>query len=219
MGNISHPRSGHASWFRLIRCSFIAAALLATLHVVEAADAPATPNVTNVPNGRPRIGLVLGGGGAKGAAHIGVIKVLEELRIPIDCIAGTSMGSIVGAAYATGLSAAELEKLMTGVNWLDTLASAPRQEIPLHRKSRDFLFPKGLEFGWKDGKLVAPGGLVPTHQIEDLFRRIVAGAAQVPDFDHLPIPFRAVATDLESGEMVVFDRGELAVAMRASMAV
>jgi NTE family protein len=117
------------------------------------------------------------------------------------------------------MSAAELERLMTGVNWLDTLASAPRQEIPLHRKERDFFFPKGLEFGWKDGKLVAPGGLVPTHQIEGLFREIVAGAAQVPDFDHLPIPFRAVATDLESGEMVVFDRGELAVAMRASMAV
>jgi len=201
----------------------LAAGILAAWLAAAVADEPPASAlgapVMQTSTKRPRIGLVLGGGGAKGAAHIGVIKVLEEMRVPIDCIAGTSMGSIVGAAYATGLSAAELEKLMTGVNWLDTLASAPRQEIPLHRKSRDFLFPKGLEFGWKDGKLVAPGGLVPTHQIEDLFRRIVAGAAQVPDFDHLPIPFRAVATDLESGEMVVFDRGELAVAMRASMAV
>ena len=171
------------------------------------------------PAARPRIGLALGGGGAKGAAHIGVIKVLEEMRIPIDCIAGTSMGSIVGAAYATGLTAAQLEKLMVGVNWRDILSSAPRQEVPVHRKSRDYFFSNGLEFGIKDGRVQAPGGLVPTHQIEGLFRQIVAGAAQVPDFDRLPIPFRAVATDLESGEMVVFDRGELAVAMRASMAV
>jgi NTE family protein len=201
----------------------LAAGTLAAWLAAAVADEPpaSAPGTTATPASakRPRIGLVLGGGGAKGAAHIGVIKVLEELRIPIDCIAGTSMGSIVGAAYATGMSAGELERLMTGVNWLDTLASAPREEIPLHRKERDFFFPKGLEFGWKDGKLVAPGGLVPTHQIEGLFREIVAGAAQVPDFDHLPIPFRAVATDLESGEMVVFDRGDLAIAMRASMAV
>ena len=108
---------------------------------------------------------------------------------------------------------------MTAVNWRDTLASAPREDIPVHRKSRDFFFPHGLELGVKDGGVVAPGGLVPTHQIEGLFRRIVANAAQVSEFDRLPIPFRAVATDLESGEMVVFDRGDLAVAMRASMAV
>ncbi|HEX4234685.1 MAG TPA: patatin-like phospholipase family protein [Caldimonas sp.] len=190
----------------------MAAALQGALAAGELAPAP--PQAM-----RPRIGLVLGGGGAKGAAHIGVIKVLEEMRIPIDCIAGTSMGSIVGAAYATGLSAADLEQLMTAVDWRGILSSAPRQDIPVHRKSRDFFFSNGLEFGLKDGSLVAPGGLVPTHQIEGLFRRIVSGAAQVDDFDKLPIPFRAVATDLETGEMVVFDRGELAVAMRASMAV
>jgi NTE family protein len=201
----------------------LAAGTLAAWFAAAVADEPAAPaqgtQATPTSAKRPRIGLVLGGGGAKGAAHIGVIKVLEDMRVPIDCIAGTSMGSIVGAAYATGMSAAELERLMIGVNWLDTLASAPRQEIPVHRKERDFFFPKGLEFGWKDGKLVPPGGLVPTHQIEGLFREIVAGAAQVPDFDHLPIPFRAVATDLETGEMVVFDRGDIAIAMRASMAV
>jgi NTE family protein len=219
MGNISHPRSGHASWFRLIRCSFIAAALLAGLHVVEAADTPATPNVTNMPNGRPRIGLVLGGGGAKGAAHIGVIKVLEELRIPIDCIAGTSMGSIVGAAYATGLSSQEIEKIITAINWKEILASAPRQDIPVQRKSLDFIFTLGLELGWKNGKVTGPGGLVSTHQVEGLFRSIVAGARQGSDFNKLPIPFRAVATDLESGEMKVFDEGDLTIAMRASMAV
>lgn len=168
---------------------------------------------------RPRIGLVLGGGGAKGAAHIGVIKVLEEMRIPVDCIAGTSMGAIVGAAYATGLGSAELEKVITSVNWKDVLESAPRQNIPVQRKRLDFIFVNGLELGVKEGKLEFPKGFVPTHQVEDLFRRIVAGARQTERFTDLPIPFKAVATDIESGEMVVMDRGDLTVAMRASMAV
>ena len=112
---------------------------------------------------------MLGGGGAKGAAHIGVIKVLEEMRIPIDCIAGTWMGSIVGAAYATGLSRRNREG-DDRVNWRDILASAPREDMPVRRKSRDFFFPHGLELGVKDGGDVAPGGLVPTHQMEGLFR-------------------------------------------------
>ena len=193
-----------------------AVGLAAALHAATAAEAPAIPREPGV---RPRIGLVLGGGGAKGAAHIGVLKVLEELRIPIDCIAGTSMGSIVGAAYATGLSAQEIEKIITALNWKEILASAPREDVPVHRKSLDFIFTLGLELGIKDGKVVGPGGIVPTHQVEGLFRNIVAGARQTNDFSKLPIPFRAVATDLESGQMVVFDKGDLTVAMRASMAV
>lgn len=190
--------------------------LLAALHAGDTASAqpPAREQAT-----RPRIGLVLGGGGAKGAAHIGVIKVLEEMRIPVDCIAGTSMGSIVGAAYATGMPAQQLEQIITAVKWKEILASAPRQEIPVHRKSQDFVFTMGLELGVKAGALVPPGGIVPTHQIDALLRRIVAGAGNASDFDALPIPFRAVATNLETGAMTVFDRGDLAMAMRASMAV
>ncbi len=194
----------------------LAIALAAALHAAGAADAPSIPRE---PGARPRIGLVLGGGGAKGAAHIGVIKVLEELRIPVDCIAGTSMGSIVGAAYATGLSAQELETVITAINWKETLASAPRDEVPVHRKFLDFIFTLGVEFGYKNGKVVLPTGIVPTHQIEALFRRIVAGARQTSNFNELPIPFRAVATDLESGQVAVFDKGDLTIAMRASMAV
>ena len=189
--------------------------LLAACHAAGAADPPAVTE----PGKRPRIALALGGGGAKGAAHIGVIKVLEEMRIPIDCIAGTSMGSIVGAAYATGIPSKELEEVITAVNWRDILVSAPRQDYPLQRKRVDYAFTLGFEIGVDDEGLTAPSGLVPTHQIEALFRRIVAGAGKMSDFDDLPIPFRAVATDLETGEMVVFDRGDLAVAMRASMAV
>jgi NTE family protein len=189
-----------------------AGVLLAPLLALAADPPPAAPK-------RPRIGLVLGGGGAKGAAHIGVIKVLEEMRVPVDCIAGTSMGALVGAGYATGLSASELEALITTVDWKNILRSAPRQEVPVHRKSLDYAFTLGLEVGVHDGSLVAPSGVVPTHQIEALLRKVAAGAGQVTDFDQLPIPFRAVATDLETGGMAVFSKGDLAASMRASMAV
>jgi NTE family protein len=200
-----------------------ALSLLASLASADVTQVPpglvVTPQPAAPAPARPRIGLVLGGGGAKGGAHIGVIKVLEEMHIPIDCIAGTSMGSIVGAAYATGASADELEKIVTSISWREVLANVPREDEPYHRKSLDAAFTNSLELGIKDDGIVAPGGLLPTHQIEGLFRKIVANAGGVSDFDKLPIPFRAVSTDLESGEVQVWDRGDLAQAMRASMAV
>lgn len=168
---------------------------------------------------RPRIGLVLGGGGAKGAAHVGVLKVMEELRIPVDDIAGTSMGSIVGAAYASGYTSGQIRDMITDVDWKEMVRSAPRPEVPYQRKKLDALFSLGPEFGVKQGRLVLPSGAISTHQIESLLRRIASGSGPDAVFDRLPIPFRAVATDLESGDMKVFDRGDLAVAMRASMAV
>lgn len=167
---------------------------------------------------RPKIGLVLGGGGAKGAAHVGVIKVLEEMRIPVDCIAGTSMGALVGGAYASGLTAAELEKLITGVRWQDTFTGVAREERPVHRKELDFYFTLGLELGIKD-KVRTQGGLVPSQQVEEILRRIAAIAHNVTDFSRLPIPYRAVATDILNGDVVVLDHGDLGAAMRASMAV
>jgi NTE family protein len=193
-----------------------ALALLLSLPALRAQDsgapAPAPPR-------RPRIGLVLGGGGAKGAAHVGVLKVLEDLRVPIDCIGGTSMGSIVGGAYASGFDADMLAEIMAEVKWTSILTSAPRAEIPYHRKNLDFIYNLGLVAGIKNGRLVLPGGAVSSQQIEALLRRVVVHPGESVDFDSLPIPFRAVATDLDSGEMKVFDRGDLAVAMRASMAV
>jgi NTE family protein len=204
--------------------ALLAAAALTGLASLASADPEVPPGLvapqaTPPAAGRPRIGLVLGGGGAKGGAHIGVIKVLEEMHIPIDCIAGTSMGSIVGAAYATGASAAELEKIVTAVNWREVLSNVARRDQPYHRKALDAIFTNGIEFGVKDKGVVAPGGLLPTYQIETLFRNIVANAGGVSDFNQLPIPFRAVSTDLESGAVQVWDRGDLAQAMRASMAV
>ncbi len=169
---------------------------------------------------RPKIGLVLGGGGAKGAAHIGVLKVLEEQHIPIDCIAGTSMGAIVGSLYASGLSAAEIEKILTSVDWKDLFTDTPpRQEIDFRRKQEDYQFLTKLELGLGKGGFRLPKGIIGAQKVNVLFETLMLHVSDINDFDKLPIPFRAVATDLETGEMVVIRSGSLAVAARASMSV
>lgn len=168
---------------------------------------------------RPKICLVLSGGGARGAAHIGVLKVLEEYRVPVDCIAGTSMGALVGAAYASGATAAELKK------YTDELSSEklfkdnpPRAEISMRQKSDDYKNFFGPEIGFADGELKLPKGVVTGVQLETVLRQL-SKLKGYQDFDKLPIPFRAVATDLVTGKAVVFDEGELANVMRASMAI
>ncbi len=169
---------------------------------------------------RPKIGLVLGGGGAKGNAHIGVLRVLEELKIPIDYIAGTSMGSIVGSLYASGLSADEIETLITSIDWADVFAGKPeRKDIDFRRKREDFEILSGLTLGVKDGGIRLPKGLVKDQKVNVLFEVLMLHTAGIDDFDKLPIPFRAVATDLETGEIVVLKEGRLADAARASMSV
>ena len=169
---------------------------------------------------RPRIGLVLAGGGAKGGAHIGALKVLEELRIPIDCIAGTSIGALVGAGYATGQPAAEIEKFVTGIDWAAVIGGAGRRTLePIEQKRLAIDAGSKLQIGLIDGKIVTPSGLADASSIDDLLRGYVARSRAVSDFDKLPIPFRAVATDMVSGDMVVLDEGDIAIAMRASMAI
>lgn len=169
---------------------------------------------------RPRIGLVLGGGGAKGAAHIGVLKVLEELRIPIDCVAGTSMGALVGATFAAGVAPEVIESEVLAVDWAATVGSAGlRDRMAIRRKLESQPYTNNLDLGIKNGEISGPGGFLNTQNIDDLLRSLVAGARNVHDFDALPIPFRAVATDMVSGSMVVLRDGDLSVAMRASMAV
>jgi NTE family protein len=169
---------------------------------------------------RPKIGLVLGGGGAKGAAHIGVLKVLEEQKIPIDYIAGTSMGAIVGALYASGLSAGEIEKVITAIDWKDVFSGEPdRRDIDYRRKREDYQILSGLSLGIKGGKVVMPTGIVKDQKVNVLFEMLMLHTADIDDFDKLPIPYRAVAADLETGEMVVLKSGRLADAARASMSV
>ena len=194
--------------------------LIIALSFVVGFSAAAADESENREMKRPRIGLVLGGGGAKGAAHIGVIRVLDELQIPIDCIAGTSMGALVGGTYAAGMPAAELEKETSAINWSETVGSqGARDKMPINQKLEGTTYTNSLEFGLNKGGIVVPGGLVGTQNIEDTIRDLVNDARFKKDFDNLSIPFRAVATDMVTGDMVVLDSGDLSVAMRASMSV
>jgi NTE family protein len=169
---------------------------------------------------RVRVGLVLSGGGARGLSHVGVLKVLEAERIPIDAIAGTSMGAIVGGLYASGMSAAELDAAMRNVDWAEVFARrVDRQHLSQRRKEEDFEISTVIEFGVRDGVLRAPVGAASSRGLETLLRRYTLPVRAVREFDRLPIPFRAVATDLENGAAVVLDRGDLALALRSSMSV
>jgi len=200
--------------FRLARLLLICLVCAPFANSVMAADQ------TETSESRPKIGLVLAGGGAKGAAHVGVLKVMEELHVPIDCIAGTSMGALVGAGYASGIPADELEEFVTGINWQEVVGGVGQRNLqPIEQKRAGVTYSNNFEMGLQDGGLTIPGGLVDTMVIEDLLRSYVAEARMQPNFDRLPIPFRAVATDMVTGEMVVIGGGDIATAMRASMAM
>jgi NTE family protein len=169
---------------------------------------------------RPRIGLVLAGGGAKGGAHLGVLKVLEEMHIPIDCIAGTSMGALVGGGYASGIPADKLQAFVESINWKNIVGGmGGRSTLPIERKRQGVTYSNQLQLGIKGSQIVVAPGLINTSAIDDLLRGFVSKARHQTDFDQLPIPYRAVATDMVSGHMVVLDHGDLATAMRASMAL
>ncbi len=169
---------------------------------------------------RPRIGLVLSGGGARGEAHVGVLKVLEELHIPIDAIAGTSMGAVVGGLYASGMSATEIEHLLLTVDWQDAFSDRlPRRDLGFRRKQDDsnFLVRYSLGIGRDGFKL--PKGLIQGQKLSQVLRAATLRVGAIRNFDDLPIPFRAIATDLETGEPVVMRSGDLVTAMRASVSV
>jgi len=172
------------------------------------------------PPPRPAIGLVLGGGGALGMAHVGVLKVMEEQHIPVDYIGGTSMGAIIAGLYASGMSADEIEQLLLSVDWWDVLKDqTPRREVYFRRKSDDGRYFGGIEFGVHRGRLVGRRGAASGQKFNNLMSTATLRSAGIHRFDDLPIPFRAVATDLQSGTAYVMDHGDLPLAMRASMAV
>ncbi|MEK9822497.1 MAG: patatin-like phospholipase family protein, partial [Gammaproteobacteria bacterium] len=169
---------------------------------------------------RPKIGLVLSGGGARGAAHIGVLKVLEAHRIPVDYIAGTSMGSIVGGLYASGLTPAEIEQAIKTIDWDEVLRDHPdRADEPMIRKELSEQFTIGGKPGFRDGKVVLPEGLIAGQKILPILQAMTLPVAHVNDFSQLRTPFQAVATNIATGDMQVLKSGDLARAMRASMAV
>lgn len=193
--------------------------ILALLHtgIASHAQDAAIGAGTAAPD-RPRIGLVLGGGGARGAAHIGVLQELERQRVPIDAIAGTSMGAIVGSLYASGKSPADLEALVDSIDWADAFVDNPdRNDLSFRRKQDDAAYPAPLELGISGGELLIPKGLIQGQKLQQILREQLLPVSHIEDFDDLPTPFRAVASDIESGELYVMSGGDLALAARASM--
>jgi NTE family protein len=202
--------------FPSIAIAMLAAAMAAPA-VAQEGDGPVCgPGV----EGRPRIALALSGGGARGSAHIGVLEVLEDLRVPVDCIAGTSAGSIIGGLYAAGLSPEEIHAVFNSIDWDKAFSDRPsRRTRSFRRKVDDATFLPNLEFGVRNGALQLPRGVVAGQNISTALKTAALRATFVREFDDLRIPFRAVTTDITTGEMVVIDEGDLARAMRASMSV
>src|SRR5260221_5299166 len=169
---------------------------------------------------RPKIGLALGGGGARGCAHVGILRVLEELHIPIDFIAGTSAGAIVGGMYASGMTPAEIDQTLSTTDWRDALADRTRyKDAADRRKEADNRYPTVFEVGLQRGHLVLRGGLQSGQKLRFLLQWYLIPVSAVRDSSRLRVPFKAVAADIETGHAVVLDQGDLAEAMRASMAV
>ena len=195
--------------------------LFAVLCSVVEIKASAQGNATPPPQGveRHRIGLVLSGGGARGLAHIGVLEWLEQHRIPVDYIAGTSMGGLIGGLYATGMPPAEIRRLVSTLDW-DKLLSGPPSynELSFRRKEDRRAYPTALEFGWRDG-LRLPQSINPGHYVGLLLDRLTLPYSTVPTFGDLPTPFRCVATDIIAAEPVVLQDGSLSQALRATMAI
>jgi NTE family protein len=181
---------------------------------------PAAAQLGASPQGssHPRICLVLSGGGARGMAHIGVLKVIEDLKIPIDCIAGTSMGAVVGGLYASGMTAAQIESTMRTVDWQEAFRDAPpRRDLAFRRKQDDRNFLVRLPLGLKHRQILLPKGFIQGQRLQETLRQLTLPFSNSTNFDQLPTPFRAVATDLETGAAVVIDKGDLSIAMRASI--
>lgn len=189
----------------------LVAALLACTAAVAYAQA-ASP--------RPRIGLVLGGGGARGGAHLGVLQVLEELRIPVDCIAGTSMGALVGGAYAAGIAPAEIIDLVARTDWINMFDdTAGRQAVNLRRKALDDRFYSGLEFGVSRDGLRFREGALAGEKLKLFFNQLVRAEFGERSIEDLGLPLAIIGTDIGNGERVAIRKGNLTSAMRASMSV
>ncbi len=152
----------------------LALCLLVMLPALAHAQAPAATHAASTALERPRTCLVLGGGGARGAAHIGVLKVLEREHVPIDCIVGTSMGAVVGGLYASGYTADEIEAVLDRIDWAEVLHDKPpRNERSMRRKEDDLRLLGGVEVGLSDGKIAFPQGLIQGQKLEMLLRRLL----------------------------------------------
>jgi NTE family protein len=187
-------------------------------------SAPVAPTSQLVPaaraqHQRPTLGLVLEGGGALGLAHIGVIEWLEEHRIPVNYIAGTSMGGLVGGVYATGRNASEVKELVKNINWDQVVGGqTPYQNLSFRRKQDAHDFPSTLEFGLRHG-VQLPSGFNSGQQVDLILDRTALPYDELNSFDDLPIPFACVATDLVTDNQQVFRSGRLDLALRSTMSL
>ena len=200
-----------------------AGSLLAVLVLCDAGRAVAqgTPEPAPRPAAQqPRVCLALSGGGAVGLAHVGVLRALEELGVPVDCVTGTSMGAIIGGLYAAGYSPAELENIVQTLDWSSLLRDAPdRRHLPFRRKIDDLTYLTRWELGISRKGIKTPTGFVAGHRLGAVLQLLALRAGGVEDFDRFALPFRAIATDARTGETIVLGRGDLGVALRASMAI
>lgn len=185
-----------------------------------AAPSNSVPATTKTPlQNRPKIGVALEGGGAMGLAHIGVLRWFEEHHIPVDYVAGTSMGGLVGGFYATGMTPEEMQDLIGGLDWREVLGDrTPYADLSYRRKEDQRAYPNSLIFGLRHG-LSAPAGLIAGHQIGLLIDRVTLPYYGISSFDDMPVPFRCVATDLVSGQSHVFKDGPLGIALRSTMSI
>lgn len=190
-------------------------------NVTAATSPPPATSIESPTPRRPRVGLVLSGGGARGFAHIGVLRVLQELRVPVDVVTGTSMGSIIGGLYAAGYTPEQLDKVVRDTDWVGIFATrAPRAMLDWRRKEDDYKNLSDFELGIVDGALTLPRGLAGTQQLEFFLRSLSSPAKRVRDLSQLPLPYAAIGTDLENGKRVVLQKDlSLSTAMRASMSV
>jgi NTE family protein len=188
--------------------------------VGTAVHAQGAPDAQTAPQHRRAIGLALSGGGARGGAHIGVLKALEELHVPVDYLAGTSIGAVVGGFYAAGMTVPELEELVASLEWERAFLNfTPRQLKSYRRKRDDDLFLVDQKPGLVGGEFRLPVGLVQGQVIDTILSRETLRASEVHDFDRLLVPFRAVAGDIATGDAVVLRSGNLARSLRASMSI
>ena len=195
-------------------------ALHLLLPVLAAASAAAQEPPAAAGQERPRLALALSGGGARGMAHIGALRALEEAGLPVDAIAANSMGAVIGSVYATGRSAQELEAVVRSLDWASLFSGrSDRRTSPVLRRDDRYGDLFGVRFDGKGARL--PGGLLAEHRVNRFLIEHLSPASYAVsgDFDRLPIPFRAVAADLKDGERVILARGDLARAVRASMSI
>ena len=191
--------------------------VLMIVAVLMAGGANAKPDSTD--KDRKKVGVVLSGGGAKGMAHIGVLKVLEKAGIPIDYVTGTSIGSIVGGLYAIGYNSHSLDSMVRKQDWTYVITDKEdmnRQSYLDRKKQNTYLFSTSLTFGKRD---LGAGGLIRGKNLAELFSQLCVGFSDSIDFNDLPIPFACVATNIMDNSEVVFHSGRLPQAMRASMAI